>query len=167
MGLCPLLFHGSIAYDRHRDAVHGDLKRFECATCDQKFTRKDNLKRHSKKCNVETVPIAARIGTRTRKLRIANAKTKAQDLQFNAQLLSESFRNATETWRITFNPNMKEVDTLNSMNASVMSMERQIDDFLSENPALKFVLSLHVIFVKPEDNSKKTEPPIMFNNATI
>ena len=157
---CPLLFHGSGALQKHQQAVHGLQKKHACEKCSKPFNRKCDLNRHLLSCKASVPTICVYPPLTFKKEEVVNAKTKAEDLQFNIQTVDKSFQGVAETWRITLNPSMRPVDVLNSLNASVNAMEARIREFLTTNRSMKFIMSICCIFVKDSDPNVKTHPTI-------
>ena len=130
---CPLLFYGSGALQKHQQAVHGLQKKHTCEKCSKPFNRKCDLNRHILNCKASVPTTYEYPPLTSKKDEVVNAKTKADDLQFKIQTVDKSFKGATETWRITFNPSMRTVDVLNSLNASINAMEDRIREFLTKH----------------------------------
>ena len=55
---------------------------------------------------------------------------------------------------------METVNTINILNASIFAMKNHIYKFVIENGALKFMLSVYVEFIKCDDSTIKTDPPV-------
>ena len=80
--------------------------------------------------------------------------------KYNIYVTKTAFKNAAITYQIKYNSGNDENNFILQINESIDAMYNRIDNFLKENKALKFNMTLHVIFEKATDSSIITKPPV-------
>ena len=145
-GLCALTLFGSQAFVKHQK-THGIKTGFDCSTCGKTFTRKDNLLKHERTCAAGATTSSLKRPFTLLNPEVTFATTKRRDLEYKIRTIHSGFNGAITMYRIDFNHSMRTVDTMNILRASTFAMEGKLFNYLHQNLALKFNLSIHVIFL--------------------
>ena len=147
---CGRIFFGETALKKH-EKVHDEPKLHRCTSCNKHFNRKNNLTHHMKICYVKppstTTGFKRKIG--------AERNVRAKRLKTDRIIrIRSAFNGAAATWRLSVNDDLKN---------SVFEMEKKIADYQWDRKALKFTMAIHVVFVKANDSSVYTDPPVTLN----
>ena len=77
---------------------------------------------------------------------------------FAVKKIKTAFKNATVTWQLKYPTNNGSMEMIDP---SVRAMEYQLYQYREEHHALKFNMSLHIVFEQATDSSITTEPAVV------
>ena len=142
--ICKRTFTRLDNYNRHVEG-HSKEKKFKCLKCDKAFNRRDAQQRHEKNCKRRDQPSGSGIQQpKPQRLNTSN---------FNVTKIKTAFKNATVTWQLKYSSNNGSMD--------LIGMEYQLYQYREDEKALKFNMSLHIVFEQATDPSIITEPAVV------
>ena len=144
---CGKTFTQETNYYRHVRA-HAQEKKFSCSKCEKSFARKDAAQRHEKNCKRSVQSSGSGIP----------AKRARRSSNFAVKKIKTAFRNATVTWQLKYPTNNGSMEMIDP---SVHAMEYQLYQYREDERALKFNMSLHIVFEQATDSSVVTEPAVV------
>ena len=144
---CGRTFTRSDSYYRHIQG-HNKEKNFSCSKCEKSFARKDAAQRHEKNCKRSVQSSGSGIPT----------KRARRSSNFAVKKIKTAFKNATVTWQLKYPTNNGSMEMIDP---SVRAMEYQLYQYREEHHALKFNMSLHIVFEQATDSSITTEPAVV------
>ena len=151
--------------------AHIATKDYTCIKCKKKFRRNDNRIRHEKYCS-QTNKLKRKISPEceqfNKKLKLHHSDNytgyglknylKKRKSNYNIQTTKTAFKKAAVTYKIEYGDNTNNLTR--EIEHSVDAMTSRIKQFRIKNKALKFSMSLHLIFEKATDSSILTIPPV-------
>ena len=146
---CGRSFTQETHYYRHVRG-HAQEKKFKCSKCDKTFARKDAAQRHEKNCKRKIQQTGSGIPAKK-----ARSSSKGN---FTVTKIKTAFQNATVTWQLKYPTNNGSMDMIDP---SVRAMEYQLHQYREEHHALKYNMSLHIVFEQATDPSTITEPAVV------
>ena len=153
---CGKVFVHKVNLTRHHLYVHAAKKPYSCIKCKKKFHRSDNKLQHERHCHkIEYHSNGLKRKNTTEIVQPIKKKVKYDDytgcgfkdstkISYNIRVTKTAFKNAAITYTIKYGDNEnlfpQEID------ASIDAMAGRISSFRKENKALKFNMTLYVIF---------------------
>ena len=95
---------------------------------------------------------------------ITNKRTKKGEKTFDIQTAKTAFKKAAITYKIVYKRQQQEKDILNILDASIFAMKDKLADYQKKRRALKFNMSLHLVFEKATDETIVTKPPVVLSS---
>ena len=153
----------------------------ECSICKRTFTRKDNLNRHIRGHNEESKHQCEKCGKRFKRKddrihherncgKVVHAGSgiqpprqrhpTADQNKFTISKVKTAFSNATITWKLHY-PKNDGYDYVSLINSSTQSMTNHLEQYRTENHALKFNMAIHMNFEQSVDCTIVTDPPVV------
>ena len=153
---CGRAFTKKCSMDRHIASAHDQVAGYTCSVCSKEFTRVENGQLHEQKCGV--APPSRKNGAGIKRPRIRHANPPSD---FRIRKTATAFSNATVTWKLDYPVNTHRVGYMDVIESSINAMESRLERFKEEQRAMKFNMSIHVVFVKAIDANIMTDPPVV------
>ena len=154
---CIRTFTRIDALRRHQKG-HSVEQLFKCSKCQKGFSRKDNHQRHERICSKNLqLPTTSSGGsgiqlppTPARTSRPHPRQGSGVPSKFKILKTQTAFSKANVTWSLKYNQNHGD-GYMNLIDSSTSIMETKLKRYVKKYKALKFNMSLHVIFEQAVD----------------
>ena len=153
---CGKLFIHKRNLIRHHLRMHVAEKYHSCNKCNKTFHREYNKFLHERHC--DKIEYCHSNSLKRKRVNDFHQQYKKRKSNYTICITKTAFKNAVITYTIKYSDN--ETPFLQEINESVDAMSSKIIKFQKINKALKFNMTLHVIFEKATDEDVKTEPPV-------
>ena len=158
---CPKTFTRKSDLKRHTKQVHQEQKLHQCGICSKTFARKQHKEWHLRVCSMKG-------GDAIQEKVCSEEKVykTIPHLSFTPVKGQTAFGGVFTDWSITYPDEYQSVDPVTLLNKSVHAMK---DIIIAHNKKytkrLKFVMSIHVVFQQGCDPTVKTEPSVVLHSS--
>ena len=153
---------------RRHEKGHTIEKLFKCSKCQKEFNRKENHQRHELICSKNLTQLPTSSGgsgiqlppTSSRPSRSHPRQGGSVPSKFKILKTQTAFSKANVTWSLKYNQNHGD-GYMNLIDSSTSIMETRLQRYVKKYKAIKFNMSLHVIFEQAVDPEIVTSPPVV------
>ena len=163
--VCSRILYSDTYFKKH---VEGHGVQHTCSSCNKTYSKKYNLLKHNKNCNVLQECFECGIGqkrplTSENPQIVFNKRTKLSTDGFEIETIKTAFKSAAITWRINYRKH-EERDIINHLQTSIFAVKSNLIKYRSLKKALKFNMALHTVFEKAVDPTVKTHVYVWYLN---